>query len=247
MYQLGQRHLDQGEVVGARVVEEFVDDGVHLRDVGHHVFARFLVGHAHLGFQPQPGQRRAQVVRNAGQHLGAVLLDLGQLVGHAVEADVHLANLAGQRAFIQPGGLVVAVAHPRRGNRQLLERPVDQPRQQRRPDQGHGAHRGQPQQPRAAAQQRAHARAVHQQPVRVALDRKPHPQARFVVHAAGYDGVGPQARDQLVAHAPLQLGLGEKVELVAGLVRQDAHLFLVGQRLDERHSRDGVRVDQRSA
>jgi hypothetical protein len=64
------------------------------------VLARLGVGHAHLGFQPQARQRRAQVVRDAGQHHGAVLLDQ-RLLGHAVEADVDLADLAGAGAFVQ--------------------------------------------------------------------------------------------------------------------------------------------------
>jgi hypothetical protein len=98
-----QRHRLELGVVGAGVVEELVDDGVELVDVGRHVLARVGIGHAHLGFQAQARQRRAQVVRDAGQHDGAVLLDLGQLLRHAVEADVHLADLAGDGAS-RPAG-----------------------------------------------------------------------------------------------------------------------------------------------
>ena len=94
--------------------------------------ARIRVGHAHLGFQPQARQRRAQVVRDAGQHHGAVLLDLGQLLRHAVEADVDLADLAGDGLLVEPAGVELAVAHAAGGERQLLERPVDQPRDHRR-------------------------------------------------------------------------------------------------------------------
>ena len=86
-----------------------------------------LVGHAHLGFQPQARQRRAQVVRDAGQHHGAVLLDLGQLRAMRLKpmltSRISLVTVFSSRRRIE-----VAVAHAAGGERQLLERPVDQPR-----------------------------------------------------------------------------------------------------------------------
>ena len=97
--------------VGAGVVQKLADDGVQLRNVGGHVGAGVRVGHTHLGLQPQPGQRGAQVMRNAGQHHRAVLLDLGQALGHAVKADVDLADLTGLHAFVQAAGLKIALAH----------------------------------------------------------------------------------------------------------------------------------------
>jgi hypothetical protein len=93
-----------------------------------HVVAGVLVGHAHLGLQPQARQRRAQVMRDAGQHHRAVLLDLGQLLGHAVEADVDLTDLAGGDFFVQVAGVEVAAAHPAGGKGELLQRLVDQSR-----------------------------------------------------------------------------------------------------------------------
>ena len=79
---------------------------------------RLLVAHAHLGLQPQARQRRAQVVRDAGQHHRAVLLDLGELARHAVEAHVDLADLAGERVLVEPR-LELAVADAAGGERQL--------------------------------------------------------------------------------------------------------------------------------
>ena len=149
---VAQQHRLEVDVVGPRVVEELVDDGVELRDVGRHVVARVLVGHAHLGFEPQARQRRAQVVRDAGQHHGAVLLDLGELVGHAVEADVDRPDLVGAGALVEPVRLVFAFAHLQRGPRQLLERQVDEARDQRRAGQRQRHRRHQPDQPGAPAQ-----------------------------------------------------------------------------------------------
>ena len=84
-----------------------------------------LVLHAHLGFEAQARERRAQVVRDAGEHHGAVLLDLGELARHPVEAHVDLADLAGHRRLVE-ARVVLAFADAAGGERQLLERPVDQ-------------------------------------------------------------------------------------------------------------------------
>jgi hypothetical protein len=98
-------------MIGAGVVQELVDGGVELHDVGHHMLARHIVIDAHLGLQAQARQRRAQVVGDAGQHHGAVLLQLGQLLRHAVEADVDLADFAGHGLLVELAGVEVALAH----------------------------------------------------------------------------------------------------------------------------------------
>jgi hypothetical protein len=110
-------------------------------------FGRILVGHAHLGFEAQARERRAQVVRDAGQHDGAVLLDLRQLIRHAVEADVDRADLVGAGPFVEPVRLVFAFAHLAGGARQLLERPVDEARDERGAGQRQHHRRDQPHQP----------------------------------------------------------------------------------------------------
>ena len=127
----GQPHGPQRAGVGAGVVEELVDDGVELVDVGGHHLAGVGVGHAQFGLQPQPCERRAQVVRDARQHHCPVLIDLGELGGHPVEADVDLPDLAGHRILVEPAGVEVAIAHAAGSEGQLLERPVDQARNQR--------------------------------------------------------------------------------------------------------------------
>ena len=58
----GHMNGHQLHLTRARVVHEFVDDGVELFNVGHHVAAGLFVGHAHFRFQPHARQRRAQVM-----------------------------------------------------------------------------------------------------------------------------------------------------------------------------------------
>ena len=239
-----QVHHGQRDVVGPRVVQEFVDGGVQLHDVGHHVFAGNVVLHAHLGFQAQARQRGAQVVRDAGQHHGALLLQLGQFLRHAVEADVDLADLAGHGLLVELAGGKVAIAHAVGGVAQLLEGAVDQARDHGRAGQRQQARRAQPDQP-GAATGRGVARLVQQDPVRVLVDGEADPQAFLAVDAARQDGVGPQARGQQLVEALVQLRGRHLFKAVAGLARLDAHAFLVGHGLDQRHPGDGVRVLQR--
>ena len=146
--------------------------------------ARVLVGHAHLGFQPQARQRRAQVVRDAGQHDGAVLLDLGELLRHAVEADVDLADLAGRASFSSSGAR--RSRRRARGWRRTTAacsgRLISRAIRPRRPATGR-QRRSDPDQPGARRPSAPNARRVDQQPVGVALDREADPQARLAVDA----------------------------------------------------------------
>ena len=170
-------------MVGAGVVQEFVDGGVQLHDVGHHVFARHVVIHAHFRFKAQARQRRAQVVGDTGQHHGAVLLQLGQFFGHTVEADIDLADFAGHGFFVEMAGVEVTLAHSIGGIGQLFERPVDQPRNGSRPREREQGRCHQPDQPCLPAGG-GKARLVHQHPVPVPVDGEAHPQALLSIHTA---------------------------------------------------------------
>ena len=67
-----------------------------------------VFGHAaQLDFQPHARKRRAQVVRNAGQHELAVGLGLAQVFGHAVERGVQVADFE-RPLFGQGGGRFTA-------------------------------------------------------------------------------------------------------------------------------------------
>jgi len=110
--------LERGRRVAAGEVEELPDDPVHLVDVGDHSGAQRLVREPHLDAEPQARERRAQVVRHAGQQQRAVLLDPGEIARHRVEPAVDRGDLGwtglGQRrrhlaaADAHDGGVQVA-------------------------------------------------------------------------------------------------------------------------------------------
>ena len=183
-------------------------------------------------------------MRDTGQHHGALLLQFGQFLGHAVKADVHFADFAGHGLFIKLAGGKVTIAHPVGGVTQLLEGPVDQARDDSGTGQGQQPGGAEPNQPRAAAG-RDVAGLIQQQPVGVFVDGEAHPQAFLSVDFARQDGVWPQARGQQLFQAQIELGGGEHLKGVTGLPRLNAHAFLIGHGLDQRDTGDGVRVLQR--
>ena len=70
---------------GAGVIHELRDHGFHLLDIGTHPLLCSGVADAHFDFQAQPGERGAQIVRDAGQDFGAVFFVPRQIVRHGVE------------------------------------------------------------------------------------------------------------------------------------------------------------------
>ena len=97
---LGELAHDLGDVVlllllvrAAREIEELADDGVDLVDVGDHRVGGVLVSAAHLERKAQARERRAQVVRDAGEHHRALALHAVQVRCHAVEGGRHGAQL----------------------------------------------------------------------------------------------------------------------------------------------------------
>jgi hypothetical protein len=81
------------------------------------------------------------------QHHRPVLLDLGELVGHAVEADVDLADFAGGDFLVKAAGVEVAIANASRREGELLERLVDEACNHGRTGQRQHARGEQPDQP----------------------------------------------------------------------------------------------------
>ena len=246
IHHLLQRDRRQHPAVGTRVVQELVDDGVELCHIGGHVRQRFWVCHAHLGLQAQPGQGRAQVMRNTGQHQGAVLVELGELLRHAVKADVDIADLAGVHRLVEPAGHEVAFAHPARRKGQGLERAVDQARDQGRAGQRQASGHDQPNDP-GGATARAKALQVGAKPIGVAVHLKADPQPPAVVHLLGHHGRSAQALAQLLRHVLRQsvAVFGEKA--VAAFARNNAQAFFLGHGLEQRHAGNGVGVDQGGA
>src|SRR5216117_2584960 len=81
--------------VGPRKIEELVDGAVHLLDIRGHSLPQLRVGPAHLQAQPQPGERRAQVVRNARENQGAVGVQPREVLRHLVEGVRERADFLG--------------------------------------------------------------------------------------------------------------------------------------------------------
>ena len=92
-------------VRGPGVVEELPDDCVHLLDVRLHALLFFFREVGQLDLQAHARQRRAQVVRNAGQNEGAIGFDAVQVMHHLVEAPVGFDHFAGS-GFRQRFGLL---------------------------------------------------------------------------------------------------------------------------------------------
>src|SRR5690606_429143 len=85
----------------ARVFHQLPDAVVDLRQVFVDGLARFVADRAHFDLETHAGQGRAQIVRYARQHDFAVGFSLAQVARHAVEGDVHFADL--ERAFFGQG------------------------------------------------------------------------------------------------------------------------------------------------
>ena len=81
-------------VHAARQIEPFAHHQLHGRQVAHQLVAQLFIRHL---FQPQPQtrQRRLQVVRNGGQHLGALSDVLANPCLHRVEGGRGAPDLAG--------------------------------------------------------------------------------------------------------------------------------------------------------
>ena len=182
-------------------------------------------------------------MRDAREHEGAVLFDLAELLRHAVEADVHLADLAGGHGFVELAGVEIAVAHAAGGERQALERAVDEARDQGSARQRENRGCGQPDQP-GGARHELDARRIDPQPIGVFVDREADPQARLFVHLACHQGVFAQPGLEQFRHLFAGGIVVVRAKGVGGLARRDAHVFFIGQRFHQRHAGDRVGVDQ---
>ncbi len=142
-------------------------------------------------------------MRNAGQHDGAVLFDLGQALRHAVEADVDLADFAGVDFFAQAAGTKIALLYPAGSKRKFLEGAVDQARNQRSTRQRQRCGHRQPDHPGFAA---THIQAcrISAQPVFVALDVKADPHTALVVDTVRNHRVFTQPATQAAHHIAKQ-------------------------------------------
>ena len=192
-----------------------------------------LVLHAHLGLEAQARERRAQVVRDAGEHHGAVLLDLGELARHPVEAHVDLADLAGQRGLVE-ARVVFAFADAAGREREVLQRPVDQPRDGGRAE--HGGEQGDADPEHQGAPDIGPTRvgSAFSQYGSRAIE-KPTQRPGGAVHRAGDEGVGTELVAQLALDDALEAVDLERLPFVARLARRQL------DRLERRDALDDAR------
>ena len=119
--------LPSGAVV--REHEKLVDDMRHRIDVAHDAVAHFRVVH-HFGAQTQSRERRLQVVRDAREHHGAIVLRLRDFAHHLVEAVRQLPQLA--RAALGHGRRRLAAAEAPDRLRERAQRLLQLPRGEQR-------------------------------------------------------------------------------------------------------------------
>ncbi|MNK98957.1 hypothetical protein D3C87_1193370 [compost metagenome] len=227
LHQRGEIHRLHHFLAGAGVVEELADDGVHLLDVGDHGVARDVVHRRHLGLEPQPGERGAQVVGDAGQHDHAVVVELAQVPHHLVEAAVGLGHLAG--AVLAQRRRIAARADLARRVGQPLERVVHARRDEGRADDRQQQRGDTPPQP-LDARHALEALRADGDPVVVPLDLEADPHARNVVDGGGEHGVLAQPPANLLLHQLGQEGVGGgRGEVVVLLARIDLDALVLHQ------------------
>ena len=223
------------------IVEELADDGVHLPDIGLDAFARLVRQVGHFHFQLHARQRRAQVVRNAGQNHGAVRFHLFQVIDHLVEAAVRLDDF--DRAFFRQRRRLLALGDVARGRRQARQRQIDQAGNDGRAQQGQQGHQAGPAQP-LEARQAAQALAVQHQPVFVVVDLEADPEAGHAVDARGKARVLAQLGFYLRLDLGHQVIIGRRLDAVVLFQREDADAFVADEVEQQLAPQLGRRVRQ---
>ena len=186
-------------------------------------------------------------MRNAGQHHGAVLLDLCQLLGHAVKAHIHCPNLTGAHRLVQHAGLKVALAHPVSCKGQIFQRSIDQAGNPGGTRQRQGHRNQQPDHPQPACRR---VEPVHGsvQPEPILIQTEANPQAIHAVDLRCDHGVGADVLSQFLDDVVVQFMVDQMHDHIFGFTRHDGHVFLVFHGFEQRHPVDGIRVfDRRPA
>ena len=230
-------------VGAARELEELADDGVHLVDIRDHCLAVARL-RIHLQGEPQARERRAQVVRDAGEHHGTLALDALQVAGHAVESDGDAAQLA--RPFFGERLVRLAAAQAAAGELERGERPGDHRGDEEGARQGDGEQRRAPAEP-LQAERRLEALPGQHRPELVLVDEEADPEA-FEAVALGGEARLLAERFAHPGHDLLQQRIvGQGLELLAGGGGEDAQPLGLVQVDQQLAAQEGVGVDQRGA
>jgi hypothetical protein len=230
--------------LAARELEELADHLVHLVDVRAHALQRLGARAAHLQREAQARERRAHVVRDAGEHHGALALERLEVARHAVEGTRHRRELA-RPAFGERRGRLAA-PHAPRGARERAQRARERGGDQRGAEQGEHEQQRSPAEP-AQAELGLEALARQHHPELVLVDEEAHPEAAHAVARAGEARLGAELRARVRGDALQSAPGARQRELLLVGHRVDANALALVQLDEELLAPEGVGVDQRRA
>jgi transposase len=96
------REVERSRRIGAciafREAQRLRQHVSHRIDVGEHALAQFAVANE-LGLKPEPRERRAQIMRDRGEHMGALCHETLEPRLHGLERTVDRCKLADRRAW----------------------------------------------------------------------------------------------------------------------------------------------------
>ena len=227
-------------------IEKLIDHGIDVLDVLHHAGADRVVGLVieHFDAEPDSCERRAQIVRDAGEQQGALGVRALQIGRHLVERTGKRAHFR-RPGFSDPRGHFTA-PDGGRGARQFAQRLID-PR-----DDGEGAGERQQQYDHAPADPAQLLRALdalarHAHPVFEIVDRETDPQAVQAVLRAEQLGVGAEPALQFERDQPDDRPVGERFDRLVRRVRIDLDAFLLREVAQQVQALGGIRCDERRA
>ena len=235
-----------GALQRAGEFDELMDDGVDALDLLDHGRLGCVGQGAHFHFQTQPGERGAHVVRDAGQHDGAVGVHGLQVAGQLVEAAVEHGDL-GRAAFTEPGRRLA----PREtidGAGQVGQRPVDEPADEQATDHGQQHANGKGHHFGAAARHgKDQPFRLGDEPVAFVVDVEADPQRMHAVDTASQRGGVAQSLRQLTLDLDTQLLVGVGLDTIGIAARIDAQALVAGHGLQQGFTVASLGVHERGA
>ncbi len=217
---------------------------VHLLDVGGHPVPELRVGAAHFQPQPQPRERRAQVVRDAGEDQRAIGVEPREIPGHLVEGVRQGADLLGPGFGDGLGYFPLADGACGRGERPqgAVKAGHEEVRGEQRKRQGERA----PAEP-AQRDLPLDALARHAHPVFVVVDVEAQPQPGLAVALAREARLLAQLLPDQLAHQVQHRPVGGGRDALAGLGRIDLDALALGKLGEQLVAPLGLRGDERGA
>ena len=234
----------RGRVV-ARKVQELTDDAVHFLDVGDHARAGGFVGRLQFDAQPQPRQRRTQVVGDASQQQRPIAFDLAQVAEHGVEAPIDRGDF--RRSGFGQRRRRFAAAHAADCARQFPQRTGEKTREHVRCGEQQGQYDERPGQ-RSRRDIRSFRPLGHRKPDPVALPARDdaHEQQTQAWSHANF-GIRTQVRAQSLLEIGEQRTQNRLADVGALGFRNDAHVVFAIQALQRFPSVRAVGTLQRGA